>query len=156
MLSFAKSQNERKQVEMRFAHLKTLHRFDRYAESKRRVTVRQMMLDDIPEVVRIQKRVYTSMAPWSAEYLAQHLALFPEGQIVAVDDSGRIVGSASSLIIDWDDYAESANWSAITGAGRFNTHNPLGKTLYGADIGVDPPAAPHRLSAHLASYSPQE
>jgi len=48
------------------------------------------------------------------------------------------VGSSSSLIIDWDDYADSAKWSLITGDGTFETHNPLGKTLYGADIGVDP------------------
>ena len=73
-----------------------------------------------------------------AELLARHLTIFPEGQLVAVDESSRVLGSASSLIIDWDDYAESAKWSVITGAGTFDTHNPLGKTLYGADIGVDP------------------
>jgi hypothetical protein len=42
-----------------------------------------------------------------------HLSIFPEGQWVAIDESGRLVGSASSLIIDWDDYAESANWSVL-------------------------------------------
>ena len=42
-------------------------------------------------------------------------SVFPEGQLVVADPSGRILGSASSLLIDWDDYAESANWSAITG-----------------------------------------
>jgi GNAT superfamily N-acetyltransferase len=58
--------------------------------------------------------------------------------LVAVDESGRILGSASSLLIDWDDYAESAKWSAITGRGTFDTQNPLGNTLYGADMCVDP------------------
>jgi hypothetical protein len=28
----------------------------------------------------------------------------------------------------------------ITGDGTFSTHNALGKTLYGADLGVDPDA----------------
>ena len=77
-------------------------------------------------------------SPWKPELLARHLTIFPEGQLVAVDENGRVSGSASSLIIDWDDYAELAKWSVITGAGTFDTHNPLGKTLYGADIGVDP------------------
>ena len=61
-------------------------------------------------------------------------------QLVAVDEKGQLLGSASSLIIDWDDYAESAKWSAITGQGSFDTHNPLGKTLYGADMCVRPDA----------------
>ncbi len=43
--------------------------------------------------------------------MARHLEIFPEGQFVAMDGTGCIVGSSSSLIIDWDDYAESANWA---------------------------------------------
>jgi ribosomal protein S18 acetylase RimI-like enzyme len=94
--------------------------------------------DDIPGVVKLQHRVFSGMNPWKPELLARHIAIFPEGQLVAADESGQVLGSASSLIIDWDDYAESANWSAITSGETFETHNPLGKTLYGADIGVDP------------------
>ena len=103
-----------------------------------RAVVRPMTLDDIPAVVELQKRVFPGMTPWSPELLARHLSIFPEGQLVAIDENGRAVGSSSSLIIDWDDYADSAKWSLITGDGTFETHNPLGKTLYGADIGVDP------------------
>jgi predicted amidohydrolase/GNAT superfamily N-acetyltransferase len=94
----------------------------------------------VPAVVELQRRVYPEDLAWSAEELQGHLAVFPEGQLVAVDETGKIVGSASSLIIDWDDYAESAKWSVITGRGTFDTHNPLGKTLYGADLCVDPEA----------------
>jgi predicted amidohydrolase/GNAT superfamily N-acetyltransferase len=93
---------------------------------------------DIPAVIALQKRVFPSMPGWNESSLQSHLSIFPEGQWVAVDDAGRLVGSASSLIIDWDDYAESAKWWDITGNGTFSTHNPLGKTLYGADMGVDP------------------
>jgi len=102
------------------------------------VVVRRMTRDDISAVVNLQARVFAGMSPWKPETLARHLDIFPEGQLVAVGESGRVLASASSLIIDWDDYADSANWSVITGAGKFDTHNPLGKTLYGADIGVDP------------------
>ena len=104
------------------------------------ITIRNMTNTDIQAVVDLQRRVYPQTLAWDAEELAHHLEVFPEGQLVAVDERGQILGSASSLIIDWDDYAESARWSAITGRGRFDTHNPLGKTLYGADMCVDPAA----------------
>ena len=99
--------------------------------------VRQMILDDVPAVIELMERAFPGKPPWGPKLLAHHLEVFPEGQFVAVDATGRILGSASSLIIDWDDYAESANWSSITGQGTFDTHNPLGLTLYGAEIGVD-------------------
>lgn len=102
------------------------------------VIIRQMRLEDIHEIEAIQTRAMPGMQGWTARQLAMHLDAFAEGQLVAVDSSGQILGSASSLIIDWDDYAESANWSLITGKGTFSTHNPLGKTLYGADMLIAP------------------
>jgi predicted amidohydrolase/GNAT superfamily N-acetyltransferase len=102
------------------------------------IRIRQMMPADILGVLDLQGRVFPESLRWTSEELGQHLSVFPEGQLVATNPEGAIVGSASSLIIDWDDYAESAKWSAITGYGRFGTHNPLGKTLYGADMCVDP------------------
>lgn len=120
------------------------------APSKPRVSVRQMTAEDIPAVVELQARVYPERAlAWSPEELSQHLAVFPEGQLVAVDETGRLLGSASSMIIDWDDYAESAKWSTITGNGTFSTHNPLGKTLYGADMCVDPEARQQGIGSLL-------
>lgn len=104
------------------------------------ITIRRMTKDDIHAVVDLQLRVYPDALAWDVEELTHHIEVFPEGQLVAVDEKGLVLGSASSLIIDWDDYAESARWSAITGQGSFDTHNPLGKTLYGADLCVDPAA----------------
>jgi predicted amidohydrolase/predicted N-acetyltransferase YhbS len=102
------------------------------------IRIRQMASADIPAVLELQSRVFPETLRWKPDELTQHLSIFPEGQLVAINEKGAIVGSASSLIIDWDDYAESAKWSSITGYGRFSTHNPLGKTLYGADLCVDP------------------
>ena len=102
--------------------------------------VRQMSFDDIHAVIQLQLDAFPGQEPWRPEQLERHLEVFPEGQMVAVDSTGCVVGSASSLLIDWDDYAESANWSVITGEGTFDTHNLDGKTLYGADMGVDPEA----------------
>ncbi len=101
---------------------------------------RQMTPADIFAVIDLQRRAFPGMPPWREDQLTRHLDIFPEGQLAVEDRTGRILGSASSLIIDWDDYAESAHWAAITGHGTFDTHNPLAKTLYGAEMGVDPDA----------------
>jgi predicted amidohydrolase/GNAT superfamily N-acetyltransferase len=98
--------------------------------------VRQMAPTDIPSVIELQLQAFPGKPPWEAKQLEHHISVFPEGQLVVSGSNGRILGSASSLIIDWDDYAESANWAVITGKGSFDTHNPLGLTLYGAEIGV--------------------
>jgi predicted amidohydrolase/ribosomal protein S18 acetylase RimI-like enzyme len=95
-----------------------------------------MKFEDIPAIIQLQLQTFPGKAPWTPEQLEHHLGIFPEGQFVVSDSRGHVLGSASSLIIDWDDYAESANWSAITGQGSFDTHNSMGLTLYGAEIGV--------------------
>jgi predicted amidohydrolase/GNAT superfamily N-acetyltransferase len=104
---------------------------------------------DIPAVITLQLRAFPGLPPWRPDQLQRHLAVFPEGQLVVANAGGEILGSSSSLLIDWDDYAESANWSAITGDGSFDTHNPLGKTLYGADMGVDPAARKQGIGSAL-------
>lgn len=113
------------------------------------VVVQPMTLEDVPAVVDLQARAYTGTPTWTPEELAHHIERFPEGQLIAVDEAGKVVGSSSSLIVDWDDYAESASWVAITADGTFDTHNPLGKTLYGADLCVDPAARRRKVGSLL-------
>ncbi|TVO67600.1 GNAT family N-acetyltransferase [Denitromonas ohlonensis] len=99
--------------------------------------VRQTRPDDIPALIELQARVYPSIPPWSRRKLREQLEVFPQGQVVAESDSG-IVGCASSMIVLWDDWAESHTWKEITGAGTFEHHDPEGKTLYGAEVFVAP------------------
>lgn len=113
------------------------------------IVVRPMTLADVPAVVALQQRAYSGTPTWTPEELVHHLTVFPEGQLVAVDEGANLVGSASSLIVDWDDYAESAKWSDITGDGTFDTHQSLGRTLYGADLCVDPQARRRRVGSVL-------
>jgi predicted amidohydrolase/ribosomal protein S18 acetylase RimI-like enzyme len=108
-----------------------------------------MKFEDIPAIIDLQLQAFPGKAPWTPEQLEHHLGIFPEGQLVVFDTRDRILGSASSLIIDWDDYAESANWSAITGQGTFDTHNSMGLTLYGAEIGVAVAARHQGIGAML-------
>lgn len=105
-----------------------------------RPRVRPMRADDVPGLVAIAARAFAGMASWSERQLHSHLAIFPEGQLVAEEADGSLLGSASALVVRWDDFEELASWREITGNGYFTTHNPAGLTLYGADVAVDPAA----------------
>lgn len=101
------------------------------------IRIRSTQSDDLTALISLQKRVYPNIPPWDLHKLKAQLDIFPEGQIVAEDESG-IIGCASSLIILWDDWSADHNWAEITGDGSLNNHNPLGRTLYGAEVFVDP------------------
>ena len=101
------------------------------------VIIRNTTPAHFDEVRKLQRKVYPGLKPWSVEQLENHLKVFAEGQFVA-ELKGKIVGTASSFIIMWDEYGPEHNWKEITGSGMFSTHNPEGKTLYGAEVCVDP------------------
>lgn len=101
------------------------------------VTVRNTRIEDYSAVADLQMKVYPGIKPWSFEQIESHLNLFGEGQFVA-EYNGRIVGTSSSFVIMWDEYGIDHNWREVTGYGKFTTHNPEGKTLYGAEVCVDP------------------
>lgn len=100
--------------------------------------VRQTRAEDFPRIQEISRAIYPDSPPWSADQLASHLAMFPEGQLVAEVD-GMVCGMAASLIVLWDDYSIDTNWRQFTDEGRFTNHDPeRGHTLYGAEVMVHP------------------
>lgn len=106
------------------------------------VMIRNTLPADIPKVVGLQKESYPFLARygniWHPEELQSHLRIFPQGQFVAVEPDGTLVGSASTLIVSLDpEYAEHT-WKEITADGIFTNHNPEGDSLYGADISTHP------------------
>lgn len=105
------------------------------------VTVRNTRPDDVASVVAMSRLVYGSKRKqrWLPEELLSHLRIFPEGQLVAIERAtGQVVGTAASLILAWDDYETSDTWMDFTGGGTFETHDPAGRTLYGAEVMVHP------------------
>lgn len=100
------------------------------------VRVRETRQEDFAGIIRMCEQVYRGMPPWREDQLASQRAVFPEGQLVAVDtDGGAILGFAASLIILWDDYAAQGAWRGFTAQGTFANHDPVqGRTLYGAEI----------------------
>lgn len=104
-----------------------------------RILVRQTQESDFPAIIRLCSRVYPHSESWAEDQLASHLTVFPQGQLTAVDpERDRVVGMAASLIIAWDDYHHLDSWRDFTDRGYFGNHDPTGKTLYGAEIMVDP------------------
>ncbi|MEZ5362592.1 MAG: GNAT family N-acetyltransferase [Bryobacterales bacterium] len=99
--------------------------------------VRNTQPADFAEIIEICREVYPDVPPWGEKQLASHLAVFPEGQLVAELD-GRLAGMAASLIVAWDDYELQDNWRDMTDYGMFTNHDPEGHTLYGAEIMVRP------------------
>ncbi len=106
-----------------------------------RVEVRRTRARDFAALRDISRRVYPDEYPWTEAYLQSHLRHFPDGQLVAtLRPSGRVLGMAASLIVDWRDYETGDSYGDFTGGGWFTNHDPTGTTLYGAEVMVDPSA----------------
>ncbi|HKR74457.1 MAG TPA: GNAT family N-acetyltransferase, partial [Candidatus Nitrosocosmicus sp.] len=105
------------------------------------VIVRQAVVSDIPKIVELQEESFADLAKtgniWHPTELQSHLDIFPEGQLVAELD-GKIVGSATSLIVSLDPAYAEHTWKGITGDGMLTTHSLTGDSLYGADISTHP------------------
>jgi predicted amidohydrolase/ribosomal protein S18 acetylase RimI-like enzyme len=112
------------------------------AKKRVKVTIRQATLDDIPQLMELNRVCYPVMANenvvWGESHLRSHQRVFPEGQLVAELD-GRVVGAVSTLIVHLGrDPLRPHTWSGITDSGYFTNHDPEGDTLYGADVYVHP------------------
>ncbi|MFZ9938420.1 MAG: GNAT family N-acetyltransferase, partial [Luteolibacter sp.] len=113
-----------------------------YQGKSAEILLRPAETADIPALIKLNKRAFPLMAEenvvWSERQIRNHLKLFPAGQIVAVVD-GRIVGAVASLVIQSGrDPYRAHTYAGVTDGGYFHNHDPLGDTLYGADVYVDP------------------
>jgi GNAT superfamily N-acetyltransferase len=72
--------------------------------------------------------------------LAAHQAVFPEGQLVLVAESGAVVGALATLVIPGRKALAPHTWIEATSHGTFAAHDPSGDTLYLADVYSDPAA----------------
>lgn len=115
------------------------------------IRVRETRPEDFLAIERLCRVTYPQMPPWTAKQLAEHLRVFPDGQLVAVGRrTGRLVGMTASLIIRAADYPMSASYGLYTAGGSFANHDPLhGETLYGAEVMVAPSAQGRGVGSKL-------
>lgn len=96
---------------------------------------------DVPGAVALQRACFPLPFPeellWSSAHLERHHAVYPEGQFVALAD-GQVIGSASSLRISEAIWHAHLTWDETLGGAFFENYDPVGTTLYGADISVHP------------------
>jgi ribosomal protein S18 acetylase RimI-like enzyme len=121
------------------------------SETTPSLTIRHTQPRDIPGIVALCQRVYPDTPPWRPDQLHSHLRVFPEGQFVAVEDvEQRVVGMGACCIVNWDHYHMLDSWETFTADGMFTNHDPIqGRTLYGAEIIVDPEIQGHGIGSRL-------
>ncbi|MGE0355728.1 MAG: GNAT family N-acetyltransferase [Burkholderiales bacterium] len=112
------------------------------------ITVRQTRPEDFAAVRELQRAAYPAIEPWSDEQFASQVRIFPEGQMVA-EHNGVVIGASASLVVAWDDYGVDHTWNGITGGGFFTTHDPAGRTLYGAEVVVNAKRRGHGIGRTL-------
>ncbi|WP_338379108.1 GNAT family N-acetyltransferase, partial [Enterococcus faecium] len=104
---------------------------------EKKLEVRNIQKDDLDQILEMQKVCFPNMEPWKRVQLESHLRIFPEGQF-CVEFDGKIIGSCSSLIVNFDEYDDKHTWDDITDGGYITNHNPEGFNLYGIEVMVDP------------------
>lgn len=112
--------------------------------------IRLMTPADYAAISDICRVVYPHDTPYTAEELADHRAVYPQGQFVAEHmPTGNAVGVHFTLRLCLADYHVDDSWDLLTAHGSFADHDPKGPTLYGADVFVSPQHQHHGLAHAL-------
>lgn len=112
--------------------------------------IRLMQPGDFDAISEICRVVYPHDTPYTADELAEHHAVYPQGQFVAEHaPTGEPVGVHFTLRIRMADYHVDDAWAVLTARGTFADHDPSGPTLYGADVFVHPGHQHHGLAHAL-------
>jgi predicted amidohydrolase/ribosomal protein S18 acetylase RimI-like enzyme len=104
---------------------------------EKKMIIRNIEQKDFDAIIEMQKVCFPNMEPWDRAHLQSHIDIFPEGQF-CVEFDGEIIGSCSSLIINFDEYDDQHTWDEITDNGYITNHDYEGYNLYGIEVMVHP------------------
>ncbi len=94
----------------------------------------------VAQLGELQKIVFPTLAPeqrFEAQHYLRHLELFPEGQF-CVTDGDKVIGMTSTIRMTFDFDHPDHTFADVIQGGWLTSHEPNGRWLYGADIGVHP------------------
>jgi predicted amidohydrolase/ribosomal protein S18 acetylase RimI-like enzyme len=101
------------------------------------IRVRNTTANDFEALEALQRKCFPGMPTWKRSDLESHLRHFPQGQFV-VELEGKVIGSCSSLIVDFEEYEDAHSFAEITAGGTIANHDSEGRDLYGIEVMVDP------------------
>ncbi|MEK5230442.1 GNAT family N-acetyltransferase [Lysinibacillus sp. FSL K6-0232] len=103
--------------------------------------IRNYTKSDFAAMIRLQAACFPPPFPaelwWNEQQLENHVTLFPEGAI-CVEIAGEIVGSMTTLCVQFDPKHPQHSWAEMTDNGYIRSHDPTGNTLYVVDICISP------------------
>ena len=88
--------------------------------------IRNAMLKDIPQIIRLVRVVYADLPAYSDDMIRGQITNFPEGQFVAVYD-GKVVGYCATFMIAGELALKPHSWRLITGDGYGARHDEKGR-----------------------------
>jgi predicted amidohydrolase/ribosomal protein S18 acetylase RimI-like enzyme len=102
-----------------------------------KINLRNLQVTDYDDLLEIMSFVYSNIgdSSWSYEQIQNLLRIFPEGQI-CIEDNGKMVACALSLVVDYAKYGDNHTYEQITGNYNFTTHDEDGDVMYGIDVFV--------------------
>ena len=118
--------------------------------TEHKLLLRHLRLEDYTDLHEISIQVYRDVTNevWPEHLMRRLVDTFPEGQL-CIEDNGRVVAVAFSLIIDFSIYGDNHTYDQITDRENYTTHDPEGDYLYGIEVIVDPRYQGMRLGRRL-------
>ena len=121
----------------------------KHKKKAHKLLLRPLQEKDYPSFKVAMDAAYPSLGgAWNEKQFLSQIKRFPEGQL-CIEDRGKVIAAAISVIVDYAVYGDDHKYSEITGKGYLTTHDPKGDTLYGVDIFVHPDYRDLRLGRRL-------
>lgn len=117
--------------------------------SEHLLNLRNLRVEDYADLKHVMDTLYPDMGgAWPINQFMAQLQAFPEGQI-CIEDHGKVVAAAFSLIVDYDKFGDQHTYDEISGNAYLTTHDPSGDVLYGIEVVVLPDYQGMRLGRRL-------
>lgn len=104
---------------------------------EKEIVIRNITQDDVEEVAELSINSFGPDISFKQEHFKSQVDIFPEGQL-CVEYKGKIVGSCSSLILNYVEYLDKNNYKVLCDNGYIRNHRPDGINLYGVEVSVHP------------------